>query len=217
LTFSLHALLVSIFVVQGHGDLNRIASYSKQSYNTLFAQLDEIADPSKPPHNAPIFYANVGLFKNLVDFAKPIFTQYDQRIAVLDPVKTERLAFWNPLIGGEYLLYGTYMCSVGLGSATVDSLGQARFTFHLYNALKDRNQTLDIPFLQTLNKAFAKTKAIWVGGRPPKGSYCKHFWMAWGMSISEASRQAVEHSDSGAQGFSSLIQNVKLYSSDMTR
>jgi hypothetical protein len=93
-------------------------------------------------------------------------------------------------------LYGTYICSIGLGSATVDSLGQLRFTLHLCNALKQRNSSAfeDIPFLQKLDKVFAKTKAVWVGGRPEKGSYCKHLWLAWGMSIAEAKKL-------GAEGF----------------
>jgi hypothetical protein len=38
LSFGLHAVLMSIFVLQGDGDLARIASYTNQSYNTLFAQ-----------------------------------------------------------------------------------------------------------------------------------------------------------------------------------
>jgi hypothetical protein len=136
LTFSLHAIIVSIFVLQGDGDLARIASYSKQSYNTLFAQLNDISDESKIPQNAPNFYMNVGLFKNLVNFAKPVTTEYNEQFAAVDLTVSHRLAFWNPVIGGGYLLYGTYICSLGLGSATIDSLGQTRFTLHLYNALK---------------------------------------------------------------------------------
>jgi len=224
LTFSLHALLISIFVMQGDGDLARIASYSKQSYNALFAQLANISETSKLPQNAPNFYINTGLFKNLVNFAKPVSVQnainnwHVQQLDFLDPTTSERLAFWNPLIGGDYLLYGTYMCSVGLGSATVDSLGQTRFTLHLYNALRQRDPTLSIVLLQILDKAFARTKSIWVGGRPEKGSYCKHFWLAWGMSISEATRKAAVCSGDTAQDFASLLKKEgHLRSGDLTR
>ena len=112
LTFSLHALLISIFVMQGDGDLARIASYSKQLYNALFAQLANISETSKLPQNAPNFYIYMGLFKNLVNFAKPLSAQdainnwHVQQLAFLDPTTSERLAFWNPLIRGDYLLNG---------------------------------------------------------------------------------------------------------------
>jgi hypothetical protein len=68
LTFGLHAIRHSMYVVQGDGDLARLASFAKKSYNTLFAQLDSISDPTKPSENSPIFYFNVNLFKNLVKF-----------------------------------------------------------------------------------------------------------------------------------------------------
>jgi hypothetical protein len=113
------------------------------------------------------------------------------------------------VIGGGYLLYGTYMCSLGLGSATIDSLGQTRFTLHLYNALKQRDPSLSIMLLQSLDKAFGTTKAIWVGGCPKKGSYCKHFYMSWGMSISEASRQAAGYSSISAEDVASHFKNER--------
>jgi hypothetical protein len=195
LTFGLHAILHSLYVLQGDGDIARVASYAKKSYNTLFAQLESISDPTKPPENAPVFYVNVHLFKNLVNFAKPVPSgQNDPRIASLnrDLALVEQLAFWSPVIGGEYMLYGTYMCSIGVGSATVDSLGQLRFTLHLYNALKQRDPSLNIPFLQNLDRVFDKTKAVWVAGRSEKGSYCKNFWLAWGHSLAEASRMGAD-------------------------
>jgi hypothetical protein len=216
LTFGLHAMLTSVMVLQGNGDLVRIASFAKQSYNTLFAQLDDLSDHTNPPENAPNFYWNVGMFKNLVNFAKSVPATYDTRVVSLDPAISERLAFWNPLIGGEYMLYGTYMCSIGVGSATIDSLGQLRFSLHLYNALKQRDPTIKVPFLHNIDKVFAKTKAVWVGGRPEKGSYCKNFWLAWGMSIGEATRKG---SDAAAGGgtMSSFLQSRRNPNSDLTR
>jgi hypothetical protein len=216
LTFGLHAILTSVMVLQGNGDLARIASFAKESYNTLFAQLDDLSDPTKLPENAPNFYMNVGLFKNLVNFAHPVKSTYDTRVAFLDPAIAERLAFWNPLIGGEYMLYGTYMCSIGVGSATVDSLGQLRFSLHLYNALKQRDPTINVPFLQNIDKVFAKTKAVWVGGRPDKGSYCKHFWLAWGMSLAEVSRKGSDAAG-GSGAMSSFLQSRRNPNSDLTR
>ena len=188
LTFGLHAMLTSIFVIQGDGHMSHLAAIAKQSYNKLFSQLDELSDESKSPNNAPVFYQNIGLFKTLVNLSKPVKATYNQQLDFLDPAIAERLAFWNPVIGGEFMLFGTYLCSIGLGSATVDSMGQLRFTLHLYHALKLNQPSLHIPLLEGIDKVFRKTKAVWVGGRPEKGSHAKHFWIAWGMSVAEASR-----------------------------
>jgi hypothetical protein len=107
LSFGLHAVSMSIYVVQGDGDLARIASYTKKSYTTLFAQLgDEL---STSPENIPDFYWNVAMFKNIVDFAKPVGSKIDPRLPMVDARAAEQLAFWNPVIDGEYMLYVTYM------------------------------------------------------------------------------------------------------------
>ncbi len=195
LSFGLHSVLMSVFVLQGEGDLGRIAECSKQSYNQLFEQLQTALDRSKSPENSPVFYKNVQTFVNLAAFAKPVGIKTDDRQTV-DPLAAERLAFWNPVIGGEYLLYATYICSIGLGSATVDSLGQLRFALHLYNGLRIHDPTIKVPLLESSDAVFRRTKAVWVGGKPEKGACCKVFWMSWGMSPSHAARVASENTDS---------------------
>lgn len=218
LTFGLHSVLTSIFIMQGSGDLARVASLGKRSFETLFGQLDRVCDPSRQPENAPGFYLNVALFKNVANFAKPVWSHVDTHLTMLDPEQTERLAFWNPVIGGGYLLYGTYICSIGLGSATVDSLGQLRFTLHLYNALKKCNSipVLKIPFLELLEATFSKTKAIWVGGHPDKGSFCQHFWLAWGTSIAYATQLAAECA-AGNDELGAQLGRQNIRSSETTR
>ena len=216
LSFGLHVVLTSIFVLQGDGDIARVASMCKQSYNKLFVQLEELSDESRHPKNAPVFYLNIGLFKNLVNLAKPFTARIDQPLDFLDPAMAESIAFWNPFVGGEYLLYGTYLCSIGLGSATVDSFGQLRFTLHLYNALKQNIQGITIPFLEMLDRVFTKTKAVWVSGRPEKGSYEKNFWIAWGMSVSEAAR--IANADrKNSEGLPRFLQNQRMQGSNITR
>ena len=114
------------------------------------------------------------------------------------------LAFWNPLIAGEYMLYATYICSIGLGSSTVDSVGQLKFVLHLYNGLKVRDPKWTVPFLQNLDTLFKDTKAVWIGGKPGKGSCYKVFWMSFGMSASRAaSLAASNHSDNEEAFFAS--------------
>jgi hypothetical protein len=93
------------------------------------------------------------------------------------------------------MLLCTYLCLIGLGTATVDTLGQLRFTLHLYNALKQLKPSSeeDVPFLKKIDQLYSKTKAVWVGGRPEKGTYAKHFYLLWGFSIASATRLASEN------------------------
>jgi hypothetical protein len=144
-----------------------------------------------------LYYRDVNNFKHVVNLAKPV--------GPLGSRTAEDHAFWNPLIGGQYLLFGTYICSIGLGSATVDTLGQLRFTLHLYNALRKRGLIQDVSFLRNIDKVYDKTKAVWVGGCPETGSFAKQFYMAWGLSIAEASRLASTQSRGNV-----LAESIKL-------
>jgi hypothetical protein len=102
-SFSFHALLTSMFVLQVDKDLARIASIMKQSCSKLFSQLDTLSEPSNDPKNTPFFYKNVGMYKQIASFAKPVPIPYDQfkGQSVINPIIVERSAFWKPLIGGE--------------------------------------------------------------------------------------------------------------------
>jgi hypothetical protein len=206
LSFGLHAMLTSIFVVQGQGHLAQIATSLKGSFHKLFSQLEARSDTVKEPKNHPNFYVNVNMFRSVALFAKHIG----------DVGTRESLAIWNPVVGGSYLLYATYMCSIGLGSATVDSLGQLRFTLHLYNALKQQHliKEEDVPFLRDLDKTFDKCRAVWVGHRPNKGNFAKQFWVAWGKSLAEASRCVSEANDDQT---SSFLKTVHPQGLDSTR
>jgi hypothetical protein len=187
LSFGLHAVLMSIFVLQGDGDLNRVAGCAKQSYNTLFEQFEAAVDKTKSPENTPKFYEEIQKFGCLAGLAKPIPAKLDQ-VQALNPVETEMFALWNPLIGGEYVLFATTICSIGLGSATIDSIGQLKSVLHLHHALKLRDPTFDVPSLQILDDIFNNTKGVWIGGKPEKVSSCMAFWMSRGINAKRASR-----------------------------
>lgn len=216
LSFGLHAVLTSVFVLQGDGDLAKAAVITKGSFENLFRQLDTIADRTRPPENAPAFYSNVQMFKQVINFSCPIKASVAHTGQIpVDPIVSEKLAFWNPVIGGEYMLYATYVCSIGLGSATVDSMGQLRFVMHLYNALRQLDNAFKIPLLTQLDQCFDKTKAVWVGGRPEKGSFCMHFWMAWGFSPSSAANMASK--GFADKDFTSHMKKSGREASDSTR
>jgi hypothetical protein len=180
LSFGFHLILTANLALQGDGDIARLAIGAKASYNKLFAQLDEQAASKYPM--APSFISNINLFRVLKCMGDPI-----------GPPSTntsELNAFWNPVMGGSFLLFGTYLCSIGLGSVTIDAYGQLRFVLHLYNALRKRSMVEELQFLESLQKTFARSKAIWVGGCPNQGSFVKQFWLAWGMSHAEATRRS---------------------------
>ncbi len=76
LTFGIHAVVMSIFVLQGDGDLARIAASTKRSYDLLFDQLRAASDRRELPGNSPAFYTNVNLFGSLEQLANPAATGF---------------------------------------------------------------------------------------------------------------------------------------------
>ena len=189
LTFGLHAMLMSILVLQGDGDLARVATYAKQSYNKFFEQLQTVSDRHKSPGNTPRFYDLIQSCGTFVGLAKPVRASNDPS-RLVDPLQAEMLAFWNPLIGGEFMLYATYTYSIMVGSFTIDMRSQLRFVLHLYNGLRLRDPALDIAFLRKTDAVFKSSTSVWVEGKPEKGSCCKAFWMSRGVSCTHAARLA---------------------------
>jgi hypothetical protein len=59
---------------------------------------------------------------------------------------------------------------------------------HLYNGLRILDPAFEVPFLEKIDKVFSNTKAVWVGGKPGKGSCSKVFWMSFGLSAKRASK-----------------------------
>ena len=62
LSFGLHAILMSIFLLQGDDDLARVASYTSQSYSMLFEQWQTVSDGSKPSQNTSEFHKALDYF-----------------------------------------------------------------------------------------------------------------------------------------------------------
>ena len=111
----------------------------------------------------------------------------------MNPSEAEMLSFWNPVVGGECILFWVYNCSVSYGAKAVNSLGQLRSALHLYNALRLYDPTLDIPFLKNLDTLYANIKCVWVGGKPDKGSCCKAYHMSFSMTARRTAQLASVH------------------------
>ena len=178
LSFGFHTVLTSLIQFQGDGDICRLAEITKRSFDKLFQQLEDILKSAIP--NTADFYHNLKVCKQLAHMVKPIGQPSSKT--------SEMHSFWNPVIGGQFLLFATYVCSIGLGSACVDNMSQLRFTLHLYNAFQDQNlinQSKE-SLLEVLSKVFMKSKEIWVGGRPNRGRYKSNFSLSSGKRLAIA-------------------------------
>ena len=168
LTFGIHALLTSIFELQGCGDVKRLAKFTKASFNTLFEQIEDVSnsDFAKQAYTFGETVSSLASCKNFVRSAGPPAS-----------ATSEQHAFWNPVVGGQLLLFAVYSINICVGSAKVSGVGQLHLTLHLYHALKESKLIGDDegPFLKMLDGIFDKTRKIWMGSRPINGEFEKKF------------------------------------------
>ena len=181
LTFGLHAMLFSMQLMQGNGTVSRLGRMSKASFEKLFMQLEEVSQSKQ--ELPPKFFKSVNHWKRLR--AAPE--------VIVQPVSStsELNAFWNPLVGGSFLLFGTFIASVGVGSETLDCFGQLRLTLQMYNAFEKLGllKSDDVPVLNKTATAFAREKGIWTGTSPPdKGNFMKSSLLSIGYSNETATR-----------------------------
>ena len=103
--------------------------------------------------------------KQLIDMVKPIGQPSSKTLEIH--------AFWNPVIGGQFLLFAIYIYSIGLGSVSIDNISQLRFTLHLYNEFKEKKLIVEESesLLVLLDNVFHNRKAIWIGGRPKQEKF----------------------------------------------
>ena len=198
LAFGMHCILTSIIEMQGHGDVARHASNAEKSWNALFQSLEtHKMDSDIPNHDS--FFANIERVNPLNALPTPVGTPSTQVSA--------RMAFFNPLMAGSYLLFANYAIGLGLGSCTVDSIGQLRFVLHLYNAFQKTGLLYDVPLLKEADAVFKDTQAVWVlNDHPDRGEFCKRFLLAWGFS-SKGATKAIEAISSGTIEMSERPQN----------
>eukprot|EP00979_Chaetoceros_neogracilis_P000401 scaffold105_cov228-Chaetoceros_neogracile.AAC.2 len=199
LAFGMHCILTSIIEMQGHGDVARHASNAEKSWNALFQSLEtHKMDSDVPNHHN--FFTNVGRFTTLNALPTTVGEPSTQVSA--------KMAFFNPLMAGSYLLFANYVIGLGLGSCTVDSIGQLRFVLHLYNAFQKTGLLDDVPLLKEADAVFKDTQAVWVlNDHPDRGDFCKRFLLAWGYN-SKAAAKAIKAISSGInKGMSERPQN----------
>ena len=145
-------------------------------------QLDDQWRSQYPQSRA--WKVNLGRMVTLKDLDKLSAPKPDQTIV-------ER-SMWNPLVAGMFLTYITYFANLECGSANIDSFAQLRFVLHLFHALKELGTLHEGRYhlLDTLDKYFAKCKAVWEGQKPKRGEFVKRFWIVYGLKVEGAQRFA---------------------------
>ena len=178
LSFGMHCILTSVIELQGDDDVNNHATNAEKSWNMLFDQLEKRIPLETT--NYERVNNDMALCTSLRLLAEPVGP---------NTTPNARLAFFNPLMAGSFLLFANYVIGVGLGSRTVDCNGQLKIVLHLYNALKQSGNIKDgIPLLEEINTVFKDTKPIWTleGDKPTPGQFCKRFLMSWGFTLRAA-------------------------------
>lgn len=176
LAFSVHAVLTSIFEVQGENCVRGLGEISKATFQHYMDQLQHCIDRSDVIANSKYWSRNLGLMSKL-------------RWLVVSPIKgtprSEYIALWNPLCAGSFIGYLAYFLNVDCGSSTVDSFCQLRIVLHLFNGLIKQGALTPgkLPILDALHSRFGDCKAVWGGPLPERGEFVKRWWIAYGMKI----------------------------------
>lgn len=183
LTFGIHAILVSMFALQGDDDISQITKCAKKSYNTMFEQIEEVSK-TDVARQVPSFAHNVSVFEKY----KVIAEAYSKP----STDTSEDYAFWNPVVGGQLALFAVYTLNMDLGSMCIDSIAQLRITMHICNVLKQSKliDECEGSLIKILDKIFDKTRAIWGGSRSVKGEFEKRFLISFGYTTYAASQKS---------------------------
>lgn len=182
LAFGIHTLLVSVFEVQGNGDVDLLGSTAKKIFDNYMDQLEAVSINNETPRSRHWTH-------NLEQMNKIRWLVVSPRKATAPQVMR---AVWNPMTAGCFLLYTSYFLNLDCGTTMIDSFAQLRIVLHLYNALRQvgviKEQLL---FLETLHDKFRTCKAIWEGSAlPKKGVFAKRFLISFGTSVKEAQRKS---------------------------
>ena len=130
--------------------------------------------------------------------------------------RSERFAFWNPYVAGTFLSFLTFQLSLDGGSQLVDSYAQLRLVLHCYHALRDTDALEEeIPLLESMDRAFQKSRGIWEGGKPSQTEYLKRFCLCFGFSpnlaqqIDDDTQRLIAKGavSSASSGSSALLRN----------
>jgi len=172
LTLTVHAMIFGVLHLQG--DLERIAMASKNVSEKYYSQIQFVIDHSDPTE------CNIPYLQRIK--ASQVASKSDE---------TNKLALWNPLCAGCFLLQITYLQNLMLSARTLDLNNEMVIVLHLLNAFKVRKIIQDdgIKYLEQIETALSSSKAIW-GEQKPMCSFISAFLIATGDPISASKKVA---------------------------
>jgi hypothetical protein len=201
LAFSVHALLTSIFDVQGEDCVRGLGEIAKASFQRYMDQLQQCIDridPIAAPVQRTRHLIQMQMLQLLLD--THIKEMLESELGINNSMwaeklqhylsETEHRALWNPLCAGTLLSYMAYFFNVDCGSFMVDSCSQLRIVMHLFNGLTKHHFITpgELPLLDMLHSRLADCKAVWGGPLPERGELVKRMSIAYGCTIKQAIR-----------------------------
>eukprot|EP00571_Detonula_confervacea_P012912 CAMPEP_0172304776 /NCGR_PEP_ID=MMETSP1058-20130122/6157_1 /TAXON_ID=83371 /ORGANISM="Detonula confervacea, Strain CCMP 353" /LENGTH=515 /DNA_ID=CAMNT_0013016149 /DNA_START=274 /DNA_END=1821 /DNA_ORIENTATION=+ len=182
LTFGLHLLLLSIFEIQGDGDVSRLGNIAKRAYGDFFSQAKEHLTL-----DIPCCPRRENCLNAILETRRVTQPTEDE----CDFVSSEGfdLLFWNPLCAGLFLGYTTICLSLEGGLAAINTNYELSAILHLYNALKVRDMVDDdLPLLGDIDRKFSHLKCLWNGwDKPQQGKLTYRFHLSMGSTNEFAS------------------------------
>jgi hypothetical protein len=176
LAFGVHAVLTSIFEVQGENCVRGLGEIARATFQRYMDQIQGCLDRSDDVANSRHWRQNLGLMSKL---------RWLVVSGIAGTRESENIALWNPMCAGTFLCYLAYFLNVDCGSSMVDSFCQLRVVLHLFNSLIKRGALTPgkLPLLDLLYAKFGDCKTVWGGPLPERGEFVKRWWIVYGMKI----------------------------------
>ncbi|KAL7493147.1 hypothetical protein ACHAWT_006745, partial [Skeletonema menzelii] len=180
LIFALHAMMMSIFELQGDGDIFRIRDLVKNSFDRFMSQAAEHIESDIPCHSKRETCLKV--ITSLKRVAEKSDGADFSRTYPLTSEENHNLLIWNPMSAGMLLAYTNIYISLAGGLHAFSLNDDLSAVLHLYNALK-RHELVDddLPLLADIDRYFEKTKCIWNGwDKPNQGKFVYRLHLSMG-------------------------------------
>jgi len=132
LIFAVHTMLMSIFELQGDGDIFRIRDVAKNSFDRFMSQAGEHLESGHSKRES--------LLKFITDTKRVTEKSDDADFEKAYPMMSKELhdlLIWNPLSAGQLLAYTNILClSLEGGFHAMTLSSDLSTVLHVYNALK---------------------------------------------------------------------------------
>lgn len=180
LIFAVHCMLMSIFELQGDGDIFRIRDLAKNSFDRFMSQAGEHLTLDIPCHSE-----REGCLKFITDMKRVTEMSDDADFAKAAPILSQEhfdLLIWNPMSAGMLMSYTNVYLSLQGGFIAMTTSLDLTAILHIYNALKYHELVdVDLPLLADIDRYFDKSKCIWNGwDKPQQGKFVYRLHLSMG-------------------------------------